>query len=96
MLGDTEAIKHAIAAGMGASILSRFSVGEEVSAGRLKWLRIKGVELRRPLQLLYPRGPARSYAVDEFLALLRSRAASRRRWIGARKGMRRKASDRLS
>jgi len=79
VLGDTEAIKHAIAAGMGVSILSRFSVGEEVSAGRLKWLRVKGVDLRRPLQLLYPRGPARPHAVDQFLALLRSRAASARR-----------------
>jgi DNA-binding transcriptional LysR family regulator len=74
VLGDTEAIKHAVAAGMGVSILSRFSVGEELRASRLKWLRIKGVELRRPLQLLYPRGPARSPAVAEFLALLRSAA----------------------
>jgi len=80
VLGDTEAIKHAIAAGMGVSILSRFSVAEEVRAGRLEWLRIKRVELRRPLQLLYPRGPSRSPAVDQFLAFLRSaRAACVRR-----------------
>jgi DNA-binding transcriptional LysR family regulator len=75
--GDTEAIKHAIAAGMGVSILSRFSVTEEVRTGRLKWLRIKQVELRRPLQLLYPRDASRSPAVEEFLALLRSRATHR-------------------
>ena len=79
VLGDTEAIKHAIAAGMGVSILSRFSVAEEVRAGRLEWLRIKRVELRRPLQLLYPRGPSRSPAVDQFLAFLRSARAARGR-----------------
>src|SRR2546422_2978556 len=79
VLGDTEAIKHAIAAGMGVSILSRFSVAEEVRAGRLEWLRIKRVELRRPLQLLYPRGPSRSPAVDQFLAFLRSARAVRGR-----------------
>jgi DNA-binding transcriptional LysR family regulator len=79
VLGDTEAIKHAIAAGMGVSILSRFSVAEEVRAGRLRWLHVKRVELRRPLQLLYPPGPSRSPAVDQFLAFLRSARAARGR-----------------
>ncbi|MGH7899375.1 MAG: LysR substrate-binding domain-containing protein [Candidatus Binatia bacterium] len=75
VLGDTEAIKHAVGAGMGISILSRFSVVEEVRAGKLKWLRVKGVELRRPLQLLYPRATVRSPAVTGFLHLLRASAA---------------------
>jgi len=34
---------------------------------------------RRPLQLLYPRGPSRSPAVDQFLAFLRSARAARGR-----------------
>jgi DNA-binding transcriptional LysR family regulator len=78
VLGDTEAIKHAVAAGLGIAIVSRFSIGEEARAGTLKWIRVKGVQLRRPLQLLLPHAPAPTSATLEFLAHLRSAATAGR------------------
>lgn len=71
VVGDTEAIKRAVAAGMGVAILSRFSVADEIRAGRLRPVRIAGVPLARPLQILRPPGPPRSTAVAQFLDFLR-------------------------
>jgi DNA-binding transcriptional LysR family regulator len=75
VLGDTEAIKRAVAAGLGIAIVSRFSIADDARAGTLKWIRIKGMQLRRPLQLLLPRVPAPTPATQEFVAHLRSAAA---------------------
>ncbi len=72
VVGDTEAIKSAVAAGMGVSLLSRFSVAAEVRSGALRWMRIKGVSLTRPLQLLLLPGPPRSRAVADLVEFLRS------------------------
>jgi LysR family transcriptional regulator, low CO2-responsive transcriptional regulator len=71
VVGDAEAIKHAVAAGMGVSFLSRFSVSEEVKARRLMAIRVKGVSLARPLHLLLPSERDGSGAVTEFVRFLR-------------------------
>jgi LysR family transcriptional regulator, transcriptional activator of the cysJI operon len=71
VVGDTEAIKRAVAAGMGIALLSRFSVSEEVKGRRLAALRLKGLSLVRPLHLLLPAERYVSPAVTEFVEFLR-------------------------
>jgi DNA-binding transcriptional LysR family regulator len=73
VVGDTEAIKRAVAANMGISFLSRFSVAEEVRTKRLAALRVKGVSLARPLHLLLPSERESSAAVTDFVRFLRAR-----------------------
>jgi DNA-binding transcriptional LysR family regulator len=79
VVGDAEAIKRAVGAGMGISLLSRFSVADEVKAGRLAALRLEGVSLTRPLHLLLPEERASSGAVSDFVAYLRAARQPRRR-----------------
>ena len=70
VVGDTEALKHATAAGLGIACLSPWSVRAEVEAGHLRTLRLLGVELRRPLSIL-TRTPAPKPARD-FAAYLQT------------------------
>ncbi len=71
-VGSTEAIKQAVAAGMGVGIVSRFSVAAELRAGTLRAARIRGVPLIRPLFILRsPTAPLRDAALD-FLDFLRT------------------------
>lgn len=46
-LGSNEAIKHAVAAGLGIAVLSRLAVTSELESGRLVELRVQGFPLRR-------------------------------------------------
>jgi LysR family transcriptional regulator, low CO2-responsive transcriptional regulator len=75
VVGDTEAIKRAVAAGMGIALLSRFSVSEEVKSGRLAALHFEGLSLIRPLHLLLPNEVHDSPTVDDFAEFLRLTAA---------------------
>ena len=72
VVGDTEAIKRAVAAGLGVSLLSRFAVAEELTSGRLAALRIEGVSLVRPLHLLLSRERFASATVSKFVEFLRA------------------------
>ena len=51
-LGHTEAIKRAVAAGLGISVLSELAVRQEAADGRLVVLRPANLRLHRPLHLL--------------------------------------------
>ena len=79
VLGDTEAIKRSVAAGLGVGIVSRFSVEAEVRTGVLALIRLSGLELRRPLQLLWDPQRELSPAALDFLEFLkRGRVPARR------------------
>ena len=52
--GSTEAVKRAVRAGGGASIVMESSVAEEVAARRLVALRVEGVELAKEIELIVP------------------------------------------
>ena len=69
-LGHTEAIKRAVAAGLGISVLSELAVRQESADGRLAVLRPAGLRLRRPLHLLTVAGRSPSPAAAAFVALL--------------------------
>ena len=84
VVGDTEAIKRSVAAGMGIALLSRFSVSEEVQSGRLAALRLKGLSLIRPLHLILPSEGDDSPTVDDFAQFLRRTVQPRRSARGLR------------
>ncbi len=52
--GSTEAVKRAVRAGCGASIVMEASVADEVAAQQLVALRIEGVELAKEIKLIVP------------------------------------------
>lgn len=72
-LGSTEAVKNAVAEGLGAAFVSRRTVELELSSGRLRVLSLRGFHLRRALSLLTLEDKPPSPAAREFLRLLRQR-----------------------
>lgn len=79
VVGDSEAIKRAVAAGLGIAILSRFTVADEVRSGELRALRVVGVPLQRPLRILVRKGASQPPPVASFLRALRASARPVRR-----------------
>jgi DNA-binding transcriptional LysR family regulator len=56
-LPSTEAIKRVIAGGLGLGFLSRLSVEDDLRAGRLIQLKVRGLHIRRPFSSILPLGP---------------------------------------
>jgi DNA-binding transcriptional LysR family regulator len=69
-LGSTEAVKQAVAANLGVSIVSTDAVTQEVLLGRLCTVRIADLNLRRRLFLVYPKKLPLSPAAKEFRRFL--------------------------
>jgi DNA-binding transcriptional LysR family regulator len=90
-LGSTEAVKQAVAAGLGVAMVSRLAVSAEVADRRLAVLRLAGLTLRRPVHLFRPRGRAESKAAHAFDCVLEhaARGTLPNRPRGARRGGRR-------
>lgn len=70
-LGSTEALKNAVAAGLGIAILSRLTVELELSAKRLALVDVADLKLRRALYMVRLRGKYESPAVRAFVDALR-------------------------
>ena len=73
VLGSTEAIKRAVAAGLGVAIVSHLTIQTELASGQLAILPVRGFHLSRPLHRLYWRNRAGNPATLAFLALLDQR-----------------------
>jgi DNA-binding transcriptional LysR family regulator len=71
-LGSTEAIKEAVAAGLGVAVVSRRAVEKEVKAGHLRALRVAGLSLGRDLFVVRNRRRALPAPAQLFLDLLGS------------------------
>ncbi|MEM6993483.1 MAG: LysR family transcriptional regulator [Myxococcota bacterium] len=69
-LGSTEAVKSAVAAGLGVAMVSRLTVALELSSGRLVHIRTPGFAVQRALHLLTHEHRRPSRAARAFLALL--------------------------
>ncbi len=65
-LGSTEAIKKAVAANLGLSIISTRAVTLEVMLGHLCAVRVSDLNLRRPIYMLYLRNSPLSSAAEGF------------------------------
>jgi DNA-binding transcriptional LysR family regulator len=71
-LGTTEGVKHAVAAGLGVSILSEHMVRKEVASGCIKTIPVEGIDLKRDLYLVRHKDRYLSEAAQAFLNLLDS------------------------
>jgi DNA-binding transcriptional LysR family regulator len=69
-LGSTEAVKHAVTAGLGVAIVSRLALGLELVSGSLVEIELADLEIRRALHLVELRGKSRSPAAERFIELL--------------------------
>jgi DNA-binding transcriptional LysR family regulator len=70
-LGSTEAIKRAVAAGVGLAIVSELAVENEVRAGTLIVLPVAALTIARPFRVLRPAGKSDSPAAAAFLEVVR-------------------------
>src|SRR6476469_7072399 len=69
-LGSTEAIKQAVAAGLGLAFVSRFAVDDQVKLGRIAAVRVREAALGRMLTELRLRGRTPGPAAQVFRELL--------------------------
>ncbi len=77
LLASPEAIKNAVAAGLGLAIVSRLMVALELQAGSLGIIPLKDLTIQRPLHLQRIRGRSQSPALANFLEVLKARTAAR-------------------
>ncbi|MFQ5682398.1 MAG: selenium metabolism-associated LysR family transcriptional regulator [Candidatus Binatia bacterium] len=70
-LGSTEAVKQALIAGIGISILSRTAIQREVQDGLLKAIPIRGLKLERDFYLIFHRHRTLSPVSQAFIQFLK-------------------------
>ncbi|MDO1446991.1 LysR family transcriptional regulator [Rhodocytophaga aerolata] len=75
-LSSTEAIKQAVIAGLGASVLSIYSLRTELQTGDVKLLPLKGFPLYAHWRLIWLKGKKFSPASQAFLASIRENKVS--------------------
>lgn len=69
-LGSNEAVKRAVAAGLGISMLSRYAVEVDIAAGRLAIAHVRGLKCHRNLCTVYRQGQRFTRSQQAFLDLL--------------------------
>ena len=69
-MGSTEAVRQGIKADVGISILSERAVAEELAAGTLKKVRIRGLSFKRAFYLTYHRRRTQSPLCRKFIEFL--------------------------
>ena len=69
-LGSTEAVKGAVEAGFGVTVISKWAVQKELKLGSLKPVRIKDVNLKREFYLIYNKSKFQTSVVEEFISFL--------------------------
>jgi len=67
-LGNTEAVKRAVRAGRGVSLVIASAVTDEVRAGQLVALPLSGVELVKELKIIFPVGLPETAPASRFVA----------------------------
>jgi len=82
-LGSNEAVKQAVAGGLGLSLLSAHALAHAVDEG-IAVLRVEGTPLPTQWQVVYPAGKRLSPLASAFLEFLRERAAELERSAQAR------------
>jgi DNA-binding transcriptional LysR family regulator len=75
-LNNNEVIKSLVAAGIGVAILSTRAVAEDIQAGRLCALKLKDVDLSRPIRVVVRRSQSLTPAAETFRSLLLSFCSS--------------------
>jgi DNA-binding transcriptional LysR family regulator len=75
-MGSTQAVKQAVRAGIGVTLLSRLAVEDECRARLLVCVRVEGLDVRRSFHLVTHRDRSRSPLAQAFLEFIESQAAS--------------------
>lgn len=71
ILGSTSAVKGALESGAGVSLISERSIQNEIKAGSLKKITIKGIEFVREFFIIYKRQRSHSPAAKSLLQFLK-------------------------
>ncbi|MER3405808.1 MAG: LysR family transcriptional regulator, partial [Chloroflexota bacterium] len=71
-LGSNEAVKHAVTAGLGIAVLSRFAIQVEVRVGMLCEVPVQGRDCRRSLSIIYRRDRKLTSCEFAFLEIVRA------------------------
>ena len=69
-VGGTEAIKQAVAAGLGLAIVSRAAAADQIALGRIAMLPLEGLTIRRTLAQIKLQGRASTASARQFETLL--------------------------
>ncbi len=77
-LGSTEAVKAAVEAGAGVSVVSSLSLGADLTSGILRAIRIRGLKMSRSFDLVYPKLTYRKIVVETFIEFCREVLALRK------------------
>ncbi len=75
-INSLEGIKQAVKAGLGAAVVSKLSVADLVGLGKLDQYKIREVDLKRSLYLVYHRRRVLAGVVEEFIAFAAAYADS--------------------
>ena len=67
VMGSSDAVRQAVKAGLGISILSIRALQDDIQAGRLSAVRIKGVKIERSFSVILLKGRSRSPICKAFL-----------------------------
>jgi DNA-binding transcriptional LysR family regulator len=73
-LSSTEAVKQAVAAGLGVAMVSKLAVASALATGELAMIRLQGLALRRHIYLVRQRGHTEGKASTAFLCVLKHAA----------------------
>jgi len=84
-IGSTEAIKQAVAAGVGVAIVSMATIADQIKLGRFKVIPIKGVQIERTLWQLKAPGRLEVPAAVAFERIIREAAAEQPNRHGVRR-----------
>jgi DNA-binding transcriptional LysR family regulator len=71
-LGSTEAVKQAVIAGLGISLVMKAAVESEIRDGRLVALPVTGRKIRKPLFAVYQRGLTDLGSAGKFLSFIKT------------------------
>lgn len=74
-IADSDAIKEAVAAGLGLSVIPACTLGPDLAAGRLQVLRAEGFPIRRRWYLVYRQGKRLSPLAEAFRDFVIANAA---------------------
>lgn len=70
VLGSTQAIKESMEAGLGLSLLSRWTLRKELDAGTLQLVQLQGFPLKRQFSLIMPDSQFLTKAVEQFSSMI--------------------------
>lgn len=73
ILGSTDSLREAVKSGLGASILSRFAVKDDLKAGLVEEIRIRGVKMKRNFHIITRKNRTLPHHYQAFIRFLKEK-----------------------